>query len=201
MRTRTTPILVHAAAAMLACRASPPPVRAAAEPVTATWSGGQDDEAAAARRHEARPLPGESATDSPSERPSRRRRAPLSGPFGYGFEELRSGRIDHVIHGAGPLWSLEEHDAYRRALADTPPYMVRTGINLAPQRRRTFDEQLRILRDQFQRYADQVPMLTISFNEKFDDGTARAPTLADWAAVFDAKRREIATARCADPAS
>jgi len=34
-----------------------------------------------------------------------------------------------------------------------------------------------------------------------DDGTARAPTLADWAAVFDAKRREIATARCADPAS
>ena len=83
-------------------------------------------------------------------------------------EQLRTGAFEGVLHGTGPLWGRDEHDAYREALADTPPLILRLGINLTPPRH-SYEAMLGVLRDDLRTYADEIPLVTIQFHLKRGD--------------------------------
>ena len=85
-----------------------------------------------------------------------------------GLEQLRSGAFEGVLHGTGPLWGRDEHDAYLEALADTPPLILRLGINLTPPRH-SYEAMLAVLRDDLRAYADEIPLVTIQFHLKRGD--------------------------------
>ncbi len=95
-----------------------------------------------------------------------------------GWPELKTGRFPGVLHGSGPLWTEGEHEAYRAALPDRAPVVIRHGINLHAGRH-GYPERLALIEADFDRFADELPMLTVEFvrsvdgqNEGLDPGVA-----------------------------
>lgn len=87
-------------------------------------------------------------------------RAPLER---YDLAALRAGRIDHVLHGVGPMWDPPEIAAYFERFADTPPLIVRMGVDIAPLERISLEEKVEGLRGFLRTYEDNIPLITITW--------------------------------------
>lgn len=95
----------------------------------------------------------------------------------YGVETLRSGKLDHVLHGVGPMWTPSEVDAYVDAFPRTPPVLVRMGIDLAPSERFSFEEMVEHLRGLIGHHPMRMPVLSISY--RVADGRGNMRGLAE----------------------
>lgn len=89
---------------------------------------------------------------------------PQTARLDLSFDQLKSGQFQGILHCTGPMWNPEEHQGYLDAFADTRPVMVRHGLNLAPSPRFTFEQTLGNIRANMDRFSDELPLLSISFN-------------------------------------
>lgn len=98
---------------------------------------------------------------------------PAGGPFRYSYEQLKSGDLDKILTGSGPLWSPEEQEAYHAIFTDIPPYIIRFGVSIVPTPRRTNTELVRMARDFLVEYAGQIPLFTIKWDVTDSNDVAR----------------------------
>jgi len=81
----------------------------------------------------------------------------------YDLAALRAGRLDHVLHGVGPMWEPNEVEHYIRRFAETPPLIVRMGVDLAPTERTPFPPKVEQLRSYLRHYSENLPLITITW--------------------------------------
>lgn len=80
------------------------------------------------------------------------------------FEDLRAGNLGgRILHGSGPLFWPEHHDAYLAAFPDTPSIIVRADINIGGTQRFTIDQLVDRLAENFSRYPREIPLLTVNY--------------------------------------
>lgn len=78
-------------------------------------------------------------------------------------DDLKAGDLGgRILHGSGPLFWPEHHNAYLAAFPDTLPIVVRDDINLGGTRF-TLDQMIDRLADDFNRYPREIPLLTILY--------------------------------------
>jgi hypothetical protein len=81
------------------------------------------------------------------------------------FADLKAGELGgRILHGSGPLFWPEHHDAYLAAFPDTPSIVVRDDINLGGTRF-AIDQMVARLADDFGRYPREIPLLTILYTK------------------------------------
>ncbi|MFN2299244.1 MAG: glycosyl hydrolase [Anaerolineales bacterium] len=90
--------------------------------------------------------------------------AATASPGWPDFEDLRAGSLGgRILHGSGPLFRPEHHDAYLAAFPDTPSIVVRADINIGGTQRFTIDEMVAQLAENFNRYPREIPLLTVNY--------------------------------------
>ncbi|GJM23363.1 MAG: hypothetical protein DHS20C15_32780 [Planctomycetota bacterium] len=109
----------------------------------------------------------------------------------YGLETLRTGKLDHVLHGVGPMWNPREVEGYVNAFPATPPMLVRMGVNLAPTERVSFDDLVDDLRGYMQHHATRLPVLSISFRASLGNDQMRGLGADVTAGHFDTKLDQL----------
>lgn len=109
----------------------------------------------------------------------------------YSLDQLRRGELDHVLHGAGPLWRPREVQAYQNRFHETPPMLVRMGVNLAPTRRATFQERVRKLESYFALHADQMLVLSLEWISSLHSGQALGLSREVVAGDFDQELMQL----------
>lgn len=113
-------------------------------------------------------------------------------PWPYSLDQLRRGELDHVLHGTGPLWRPREAQAYQNRFHETPPVLVRMGVNLAPTRRATFKERVRKLEEYFALHAEQMLVLSLEWKGSLASGQGLGLSREVVAGDFDRELMQLA---------